>query len=99
MLLEFFDSRRVIHDTRTSYSDGCIPSVFNVGMVIVKSVSNCHFAINLPTLKRTKLRNVESEQNMNKVSRNSKLAMHSGMFPKVLFRCENVGRQNDFANF
>ena len=25
--------------------------------------------------------------------------MHSGMFPKVLFRCENVGRQDDFANF
>ena len=26
-------------------------------------------------------------------------AFHSGMFPKVLFRCENIGRQDDFANF
>ena len=23
----------------------------------------------------------------------------SGMFPEVLFRCKNVGRQRDFANF
>ena len=27
------------------------------------------------------------------------LAGHSGMFFKVLFRCENVGRQDDLANF
>ena len=26
------------------------------------------------------------------------LLLHSGMFPEVLFRCENVGRQRDFAN-
>ena len=26
------------------------------------------------------------------------LPLHSGMFPEVLFRCENVGRQQDFAN-
>ena len=25
--------------------------------------------------------------------------LHSGMFSKVLFRCENVGRQDDFAPF
>ena len=25
--------------------------------------------------------------------------LHSGMFPEVLFRCENVGRQRDFVNF
>ena len=25
--------------------------------------------------------------------------LHSGMFSKVLFRCENIGRQDDFANF
>ncbi len=25
--------------------------------------------------------------------------VHSGRFPEVLFRCENVGRQHDFANF
>ena len=29
----------------------------------------------------------------------SKMQRHSGMFPEVLFRCENVGRQQDFANF
>ena len=28
-----------------------------------------------------------------------KETMHSGMFCKVLFRCENIGRQEDFANF
>ena len=28
-----------------------------------------------------------------------KLPSHSGMFSKVLFRCENVGRQCDFASF
>ena len=26
-------------------------------------------------------------------------SLHSGMFSKVLFRCENVGRQCDFGNF
>ena len=26
-------------------------------------------------------------------------ANHSGMFCKVLFRCENIGRQDDLANF
>ena len=25
--------------------------------------------------------------------------LHSGKFPEVLFRCENIGRQRDFANF
>ena len=25
--------------------------------------------------------------------------LHSGMFPEILCRCENVGRQSDFANF
>ena len=29
----------------------------------------------------------------------SKILSHSGMFSKVLFRCENVGRQRDFCNF
>ena len=27
------------------------------------------------------------------------ISQHNGMFFKVLFRCENVGRQRDFANF
>ena len=39
------------------------------------------------------------KQNRKKYALKNKLPIHCGMFSKVLFRCENIGRLNDSANF
>ena len=54
---ELFHSRWIVHDTRAADSDSSIPHVFDVRMVVVKSIAHSHFRVDLPTLLKNETKN------------------------------------------